>query len=76
MTKDELNELMSSHGLEGQPGAEGLAIMIGVSWRTIYRYKSGRTPINKRTETAILAALAGTRSISVATHAARKSNQK
>lgn len=76
MTKDDLNTLMSSHGLHGQSGAEGLASMIGVSWRTIYRYKSGKTPINKRTEAAILAALAVSRSMSVATHAARKSNSK
>lgn len=59
MTPEELRALMDRYGYTGKRGASALGELIDVSYRSIYRYRSGEVQIDRRTEGAIRSALVG-----------------
>lgn len=73
MTSEELDVLMTEHGYEGKRGAVALGILVGLSYRTIYRLRTGDMPIRWTYEVAIRQALGGARSAAVAPRPARRS---
>ena len=77
MTGSELSALMTAAGLLGQEGAEALATRLGISWRTVFRWRARETkPLSRMATESIRRALATTQDHSRRVRpAARKSKQ-